>query len=63
MVKKEHTMLNGAVNSIAWTDDGQRILAAGEGKDMFAKAILVDSGNKVGDLYGPSKTVITMDIK
>lgn len=56
-------MLTGAVIAIAWTDDGQRITAAGEGKDMFAKAILADSGSKIGDLFGPSKTVITMDMR
>ncbi len=63
IVKKEHAMLSGAVNSICWTDDGARISAAGEGKDMFAKAVLADSGSKIGDLFGPSKTVIAMDIR
>jgi len=63
IVKKEHTMLAGAVNTIAWTDDGQRLSAAGEGKDMFAKAVLADSGTKIGDLYGPTKTVTSVDIK
>jgi WD repeat-containing protein 1 (actin-interacting protein 1) len=63
VVRKEHSMLGGAVTSISWTDDGQRICAAGEGKDMFAKAVLVDSGSKVGDLFGPSKNVIAMDMR
>lgn len=56
-------MLGGAVHTLSFTDDSQRICAAGEGKDMFAKAVLIDSGSKVGDLFGPSKTVITMDIR
>lgn len=30
---------------------------------MFAKAVLVDSGSKVGDIFGPSKMVTTLDIK
>lgn len=63
IVKKEHSMLGGPVNTIAWTDDGQRIAAGGEGKDMLAKAVLADSGTKIGDLFGPSKTVTSMDIK
>lgn len=62
-VKKEHNMLAGAVHSIAFTDDGQRLIAAGEGKDMFAKAVLTDSGTKIGDIYGPTKTVTTIDVK
>ena len=63
IVKKEHSMLAGPVYAIAWTDDGQRITAGGEGKDMLAKAVLAESGTKVGDLYGPSKTVTSMDLK
>ncbi len=63
IVKKEHSMLPGAVFSIAWTDDGLRIAAAGEGKDAFAKAVLAESGTKVGDLFGPSKPINSIDIK
>jgi WD40 repeat protein len=63
IVKKEHSMLAGSVQSIAWTDDGQRICAGGEGKDMFVKAVLADSGSKVGDVFGPSKSVLTLDVK
>lgn len=40
-----------------------RMAAGGEGKDMLAKAVLAESGTKLGDLFGPSKTVISMDIK
>jgi WD40 repeat protein len=43
---KEHNMLTGNVNAIAWTDDSQRIAAAGEGKDMLAKVVLAGSGTK-----------------
>jgi hypothetical protein len=63
VVKKEHSMVAGAVLSIAWTDDGQRIAAAGEGKDAFAKAVLAESGTKVGDLFGPTKTINSIDLK
>ena len=63
IVKKEHTMLAGSVYAIAWTEDGQRLTAGGEGKDMLAKAVLADSGTKIGDLFGPSKAVTSMDIK
>ena len=63
IVKKEHSMLGGSVFAIAWTDDGMRIAAGGDGKDMLAKAVLADSGTKVGDLFGPSKTVTSIDLK
>jgi len=56
-------MLNGEVYSIAWTDDGQRLIAGGGGKDMFAKAIIADSGSKLGDLFGPTKNILSVDVK
>lgn len=62
-VIKEHTMLAGPVHTIAWTEDGVKISAAGEGKDSLAKAVLASSGTKVGDLFGPSKTVMSMEIR
>lgn len=56
-------MLAGPVHTIAYTEDGLRMAAGGEGKDMLAKAVLADSGTKIGDIFGPSKTVLSMDIK
>lgn len=53
-VKKEHSMLGGAVHAVAWTEDGQRLAAGGEGKDMLVKAVLADSGTKIGDVFGPA---------
>lgn len=53
----------GSVLSQAWTDDSNRIVGVGEGKDLFAKAIVYDTGSKVGDLNGPTKGLLTVDIK
>jgi WD40 repeat protein len=30
---------------------------------MLVKAVLADSGTKIGDVFGPTKTVLSMDIK
>lgn len=56
-------MLGGPVFGLGFTEDGQRFAAGGEGKDMLAKAVLTSSGTKIGDIFGPSKTVTTLDIK
>jgi hypothetical protein len=56
-------MLAAGVSSIAWTEEGKHIAAGGDGKDQFAKAVLTDSGTKQGDLFGPTKKVISIDIK
>ena len=63
VAKKEHSMLMGAVKDIAFTDDSARLCGVGEGKDYFAKAIIADSGNKLGDLFGPTKNLLAVDIK
>lgn len=47
-LKAEHQPLSGAIDDIAWSDDGQRIVACGDGKGTFAKAFLWDTGNTVG---------------
>lgn len=56
-------MLAAPVSSIAWSEDGKHISAGGEGKDQFAKAILTESGTKQGDIFGPTKRVISIDMK
>ena len=56
-------MLAGPICSIAWTDDGQRLIAGGEGSDSMVKAVMADTGTKVGDVYGPSKNVLSVDVK
>lgn len=63
IVKKEYSLLTGAVQQITWTDDSQRLAGVGEGKDIFAKAVIADSGSKLGDLFGPTKNILTVDIK
>jgi hypothetical protein len=56
-------MLAARVNTIAFTDDGKGMAVGGDGKDMFAKAVLTESGTKQGDLFGPSNSVHSIDIK
>jgi hypothetical protein len=56
-------MLAAPVSSIAWSEDGKHIAAGGDGKDQFAKAILTESGTKQGDIFGPTKRVISIDMK
>ncbi len=46
VVKKEHSILAASVNTIAWSEDGTKLTAAGDGKDMFAKAVIAESGTK-----------------
>ena len=63
-LKAEHHPLSGAVDDIAWSDDGQRIVACGDGRgSVFAKAFMWDTGNAVGDISGATKRVNSVDFK
>ena len=50
---------------IAWTEDSKRIVVTGTGNDVYARAILWDSGSSCGDLAsgGHIKRCNTCDIK
>ena len=63
-LKAEHQPLSGAVDDISWSDDGQRIVACGDGRgSVFAKAFMWDTGNAVGDVSGATKRVNSVDFK
>ena len=39
-------MLAAPVASIAWSEEAKYIAGGGDGKDVFAKAVLTESGTK-----------------
>jgi WD40 repeat protein len=53
----EYAMFSGRVNDIAWDGDSQRIVAVGDGRDRFGRAITADSGNSVGEIIGHAKAI------
>ena len=59
-LKAEHRPLSGAVDDLAWSEDGQRIVACGDGRGgVFARVFMWDSGNQLGDASGPTKRVLS----
>lgn len=54
---------SGSVYDIAWTSDNQRVAIVGDGKEVFAKVFLIESGSKVGDLNMIGKKVLSVDIR
>ena len=48
---------------ICWSPDSKRIVVCGEGKDIFARAFLWDSGSSVGEVVGHSKSLNSCDFK
>lgn len=63
ILKLDTPMLGGKVLDLAWSGDGQRVVAVGEGRESFAKVIMWDSGNTVGDMPGHSKKINSVAFK
>eukprot|EP01120_Amphizonella_sp_Union-15-10_P001857 TRINITY_DN11_c0_g1_i1.p1 TRINITY_DN11_c0_g1~~TRINITY_DN11_c0_g1_i1.p1 ORF type:complete len:597 (-),score=132.66 TRINITY_DN11_c0_g1_i1:100-1890(-) len=63
ILKAEYEVIGGPILDLAWDSESKRILAVGEGRGVYAKAILADGGNSVGEISGHSKVITTGDIK
>ena len=63
ILKLETTLFAGAVLDIAWSGDSQRILAVGDGSNIYGKVIMWDSGNSVGEITGHMKKINSCTFK
>jgi len=55
--KNEYKLWSGAVKDVAWSSDSTRIVAAGDGNDVRAVAMIWDTGSKTGEVTGHTKAV------
>lgn len=60
--EREAMLPGGQINDIAWTDDHNKICVVGGGQ-LRAATVNIETGSKVGDIIGPSQTLLTVDIK
>lgn len=58
----EYPIISGPLLDIAWDGDSQRIIAVGNGRQKFGKAIMADSGNSVGEIIGHTKSINAVSI-
>ncbi|KAH6609698.1 tricorn protease domain 2-containing protein [Trichoderma cornu-damae] len=58
----EYPIISGPLLDIAWDGDSRRIMAVGNGRQKFGKAIMADSGNSVGEIIGHTKSVNAVSI-
>ncbi|KAJ8382280.1 hypothetical protein SKAU_G00030580 [Synaphobranchus kaupii] len=63
LTKYEYQPIAGIIKDIAWTEDSKRVAIAGQGREKCAAVFLWDSGSSVGDIYGHSKIVNSVDIR
>lgn len=55
--------INKDVLDIAWSGDGQRIVAVGNGSEAMAKCIAWDTGANVGSVSGHIKKILSCDFR
>eukprot|EP01086_Lenisia_limosa_P015245 TRINITY_DN4796_c0_g1_i2.p1 TRINITY_DN4796_c0_g1~~TRINITY_DN4796_c0_g1_i2.p1 ORF type:complete len:602 (-),score=192.07 TRINITY_DN4796_c0_g1_i2:19-1824(-) len=61
--KIELRPLSSQITDIAWSEDSQRIVVCGEGKECFSKVFVFDTGATIGDMSGHSKNINSCDFK
>ncbi len=61
--KNEYKLWNGAIKDVSWSGDSTRIVAAGDGKEVRAVAMIWDTGSKTGDVAGHTKQVNSISFR
>ncbi|XP_067647867.1 actin-interacting protein 1 [Eurosta solidaginis] len=68
-VNKEHILKNefqpigGPIKDIAWSQDNQRIVIVGEGRERFGHVFMAETGTSVGEISGQSKPINSCDFR
>jgi WD40 repeat protein len=55
--------LNGAIKDISWSDDEERMIVVGEGRNQMANVFSTKGGNSIGTMSGHEKTILTCSFK
>lgn len=63
ILKSEYQPISGPINDLAWSQDNQRIVCVGEGREKFGHVFLADTGTSNGDITGQSRPVNSCDFR
>lgn len=63
ILKSEYQPISGPINDLAWSQDNQRIVCVGEGREKFGNVFLAEMGTTNGDITGQSRPVNSCDIR
>lgn len=67
--QKEHILKNefqpfvGTVKDLSWSNDNQRIVVVGEGRERFGHVFMSDTGTSVGEIAGHSNLINSCDFR
>jgi len=63
ILKNEFQPISGPIKDLAWSNDNQRIVVVGEGREKFGHVFLADTGTSNGDITGQTRPINTVDFK
>ncbi|KAK0532900.1 WD40 repeat-like protein [Tilletia horrida] len=63
ILKAEVKVVAGRLNDLGWDGEGQRMIAAGSGREFFGRAFLIDTGSSAGEISGHSKPINAVALK
>lgn len=61
--KNEYKLWDGTIQDVGWSSDSTRIMAAGDGKEVRAAALMWDTGSKTGEVAGHVKAVSSISFR
>lgn len=63
ILKNEFQPFAGTIKDLAWSNDNQRIVVVGEGRERFGHVIMMETGTSVGEIAGHSKVINSCDFR
>ncbi|KAI5117164.1 hypothetical protein M0805_001022 [Coniferiporia weirii] len=63
ILKGEYRAISGRVNDLAWDGESKRIIAVGDGREIFGKAFMFDTGTSSGEISGHTKMINAVSIR
>ncbi|KAF9269416.1 WD40 repeat-like protein [Marasmius fiardii PR-910] len=63
VLKGEYKVISGRINDLEWDGESKRIVAAGDGREKFGHAFMMDTGSSTGEIIGHSKAINAISIR
>ena len=59
LTKSEYQPISGPIYDLCWSQDNQRIVCVGEGREKFGHVFLSDTGTSNGDITGQTRYLVS----
>ncbi|KAJ1017998.1 hypothetical protein NDA13_006606 [Ustilago tritici] len=63
IIKSQVKVIAGRINDLEWDGESKRIIAVGDGRELFGHAFSFDTGSSVGEVTGHSRQINAVAIR